>query len=78
MTVIRDTVALVLGLDRATVDERTSPATVEGWDSERFIELVLALEEKLGFQFAADEISAIQTVGDIEALAAQRSVGRTP
>lgn len=69
---VRETVALVLGLDPASVNERTSPATVEGWDSERFVELVLALEERLGFQFTPDEISSIDTVGDIEAVARAR------
>lgn len=73
MTLVRDTVALVLGLDH--VDESTSPATVDGWDSERFVELVLALEERLGFQFTPDEISSIQNVGDIEAIARARDAG---
>jgi acyl carrier protein len=75
VTVIRETVALVLGLDPADVTESTSPASVDGWDSARFVELVLALEEKLGFQFSAEEIAAIQTVGDIEALTAGRISG---
>lgn len=70
---VRETVALVLGLDPASVDERTSPTTVDGWDSERFVELVLALEERLGFQFTPDEISSIDTVGDIEAVARARA-----
>lgn len=69
---VRETVALVLGLDVASVGEATSPATVEGWDSERFVELILALEERLGFQFTPDEISSIDTVGDIEAVARVR------
>lgn len=73
ITTIRETVALVLGLDPARVDESTSPASVEAWDSERFVELVLALEESLGFQFTADEISSIATVGDIEAVAIARA-----
>ena len=70
--VIREVVARVLGVDPSTVNERTRPADHEGWDSAQFIDLVLALEDRLGFQFDVDELATMQTVGDIEERARTR------
>lgn len=73
--IIRETVARMLGLDPNAVNEATVPSNLEGWDSTLFLELVLALEERLGFQFDADDIARIHSVGDIEALARVRHAG---
>lgn len=66
---IREVVARILGLDVNDVNETTRPADIEGWDSARFIDLVLALEERLGIQFDVDQLATIETVGDIEGMA---------
>lgn len=69
---IREVVARVLGLDVGEVNEATRPADAEGWDSAQFIDLVLALEERLGIQFDVDQLATIDSVGDIEEMARQR------
>ncbi len=72
-TAIREVVARVLGLAPERVDPTTRPAYIDGWDSARFVDLVLALEERLGFQFDIDELAAMRSVGDTEDLARQRT-----
>ena len=69
---IREVVARVLGLDVAAVNATTRPADIEGWDSAQFIDLVLALEERLGIQFDVDQLAAMENVGDIEEMARLR------
>ena len=69
---VRDVVARVLGLDVNDVNETTRPADIEGWDSAQFIDLVLALEERLGIQFDVDQLATIDNVGDIEEMARLR------
>ena len=66
MNAVRETVALVLGLDISDVSASTSPETAPAWDSVRFVELVFALEDRLGFQFTFDEIARMRSVADIE------------
>jgi acyl carrier protein len=52
--------------DRITGD--SSAETIETWDSIQHLNLVLALEEKFGFQLSTDEIEQMQTIGQIAAL----------
>src|SRR2546427_5339838 len=66
LSAVRETVALVLGLDVSDVSASTSPETAPAWDSVRFVELVFALEDRLGFQFTFDEIARMCSVADIE------------
>jgi acyl carrier protein len=47
------------------VDARSSPSTIEAWDSIRHLNLVLAVEEKFGVQFSPDELEAMGSVGKI-------------
>jgi acyl carrier protein len=73
VSAVRETVALVLGLDVASVDERTSPQTEPRWDSMRHLDLVLALEDRLGVRFTIDELAALRSVGAIESVVAGRA-----
>jgi acyl carrier protein len=73
VSAVRETVALVLGLDPAAVDERTSPQTEPRWDSMRHLDLVLALEDRLGVRFTIDELATLRSVGAIEAVVAGRA-----
>jgi acyl carrier protein len=43
----------------------TSRRDVADWDSVAHVKLILSLEEEFGIRFSEDEISSIQTVGDI-------------
>jgi acyl carrier protein len=56
------TVSRVLGIDPAEVDERSSPETIESWDSLKHMNLILALEEEFGVSFTDDEIMTMVSV----------------
>ena len=44
----------------------TSPATVDGWDSVRHVELVVALEERFDCMFDPDEVPELTSLTRIE------------
>ena len=48
---IRSVMADVLGVRADAIDDRSSPETIETWDSLRHMTLILAIEEELGVQF---------------------------
>ena len=41
----------------------SSPETVENWDSVQNLNLVLALEEEYGVQFAPEDLDQVKTLG---------------
>jgi len=43
-----------------------SPSTVEGWDSARHVELVVALEDRFGCMFDPDEVADLTSLPRIE------------
>ena len=45
------------------LDEGTTAADVEGWDSLMHINLIVAIEQTLGIKFATAEISRLQEEG---------------
>ena len=47
----------------ADVTADSSPETVENWDSVHNLNLVLALEEEYGLQFAPEDLDQVQTLG---------------
>jgi acyl carrier protein len=55
----------VLQLDSATLTADSSPETIEAWDSVQNLNLVLALEEAFGFEFAPEEMDQMKTIGGI-------------
>jgi acyl carrier protein len=50
-------------LDRITAE--SSPETLESWDSTQHLNLVLALEEKFGFQLSPEEMEQMRNIGEI-------------
>jgi acyl carrier protein len=55
-------VAHVFGLDPEAVSPMTSIDTVEGWDSLRHLNLVIALESEFGVSFTPEEIPELLSV----------------
>ena len=53
---------------RAEVTSESSPHTVESWDSEQHLNLVLAIEEEYGVQFLPEEMDQATTVGSLARL----------
>ena len=62
---VRDIAADVLQVDSASISADSSPETIESWDSVQNLNLVLALEEVFGFEFAPEEMDQMKTVGKI-------------
>lgn len=51
-----------------------SSADVEGWDSFKQIEIIVAAEERFGIKLSSRELDSLQNVGDlVRAIAARRS-----
>jgi acyl carrier protein len=53
----------------------TSSADVEGWDSFKQIEIIVAAEERFCIKLSSRELDSLQNVGDlVHAIAARRAV----
>ncbi|KTS37517.1 hypothetical protein NS228_19025 [Methylobacterium indicum] len=46
---------------------------VEGWDSTRMIELVIAVEARFGIKLTTREVDGLASVGDLAALIARKA-----
>lgn len=53
---IKQVMVSVLRMDISTIDENSSPETIEMWDSLNHMNLILALEEEFGVEFENEEI----------------------
>ncbi len=58
--------AQVFGRAPEQFGDDTSPANVEGWDSVRHVELVVALEERFSCMFDPDEVPELTSLVRIE------------
>jgi len=59
---LQSTVATVLGIPEASVNDDTSPDTVPGWDSVKHLNLVMALEDAFGTAFTPEETMDLTSV----------------
>ena len=65
----------VLDNDDLVVTPATSAADVDEWDSLAHIRLVVSIEKALGMRFTAEEVAALQNVGDLAALVIKKQNG---
>jgi len=65
LCVLQDMFRQVFDDDGLVVTKETSRRDVADWDSVAHVKLVLALEEEFGIRFSEDEVSSVQTVGDL-------------
>ena len=65
---IVEVVSAVFGLPPDVVARGISPERVEHWDSERHVELVVALEERFGCLFEAEEVPELTSIEQMEAI----------
>jgi acyl carrier protein len=56
---LKSAMGAVLGIDPATIDERTSTDTVEGWDSLKHMQLIIAIEESCGVVLPDEEVTTL-------------------
>jgi acyl carrier protein len=69
---VRGIAADVFQLDSATLTADSSPQTIEAWDSVQNLNLVLALEEAFGFEFAPEEMDQMKSLGQIAQVASAK------
>lgn len=55
----------VFGLHPESLNQDTSPQSVEAWDSLRHLDVVMALEQRFGVRFSPDEIASMKDVRSI-------------
>lgn len=55
-----------------TVNENTTSADIEDWDSLEHISLIGAVEEEFGFRFKMKEVSSMKNVGEMMSIIKER------
>jgi len=69
---VRNIAADILQVDNVSIHPDSSPESIESWDSVQNLNLVLAVEEAFGFQFAPEEMDQMKTVGRIAEIVASK------
>lgn len=69
---VQRTVADLFALPVAEIMPETTPDTIETWDSLQHLNLVLAIEQEFGVQFAPEDIAQILCVEDIVTLLTEK------
>ena len=62
------TVADVLGVDESALNDRSSPETIEAWDSLNHLNLVMALEAEFDVRLSPDDTLHMHNIGMIRRL----------
>ena len=65
---IIEVVSGVLGLSPVVIEQGVSPDRVANWDSQKHVELVVALEERFGCLFEAEEVPELTSLDQMEAI----------
>lgn len=56
-----------------TLQDSTTAADVENWDSLNHIDLIVAIEKKFKIKFTTREVTGLKTVGDLADLTAKKT-----
>ena len=70
---VRQIAADLFDLQADQVTDSLSPHTLADWDSMQHLNLVLAIEARLGVQFDPSEIEQMQTMGEVIRIATQKA-----
>lgn len=62
---VREILGDILGIDKAAINEKTSPQTVPGWDSLKQIEIVTSLEEEFDIVISVEDIESMMSFPDV-------------
>lgn len=63
---------MVFDSDDMELSDETSAEDIEEWDSVAHINLMFAIENAFGIQFAGNELAEFQNVGELKRYLAQR------
>ena len=64
---IKAVMAQIFNVDPGAIAADSSPESIERWDSLRHMQLVLAIEDEFGVQFADEDIPELLSLQAIEA-----------
>lgn len=65
---------MVFGSDDLELSDETAAADIEEWDSVAHINLMFAIENAFGIQFAGNELAEFENVGELKRYLSQRGV----
>jgi acyl carrier protein len=65
---IQDILRQVFDNESLTISPETNRRDIAGWDSVAHIKLILTMEDEFEIQFSDDEMSSIETIGDLVAI----------
>ena len=71
---LKQVVGNVLGVDPAALTDDSSPDTIEGWDSVKTLDLLLAIEEAFSVRLSDEQIESLKTFALIR-LAVEEALG---
>jgi len=74
MPTVEDVVSSVFGVNRESLNEGSSPESVEGWDSMGHMNLVAALEQRFNVSIDIDDVMQMANVGEIRQILAAYGV----
>ena len=76
MSTVEEVVARVFGADPGSIDDSSSPESVEGWDSMGHLNLVTALEQDFNVSIDIGDVMEMVTVKKIREILEQYGVRR--
>jgi len=76
MGAVEEVVSRVFGVDPGSLDDASSPETVEGWDSMGHLNLVAALEQEFGVSIDIGDVMEMVTVKKIREILLHYGVQR--
>ena len=65
MRTLEEVVSSVFGVEPQSLDESSTPESVEGWDSMGHVNLVTALEQHFNVSIDIDDVMEMGSVGKI-------------
>jgi acyl carrier protein len=76
MVTVEEVVSRVFGADPGSLEDASSPETVEGWDSMGHLNLVAALEQEFGVSIDIGDVMEMVTVKKIREILLHYGVQR--
>jgi len=71
---LQQVLADVFNVPIKRISENTTAKDLESWDSLKYLQLIVALEQAYNVQFETDEVQEIKGVSDVIALLQARNV----
>ena len=71
-TQIKTIAADLFGVPASSIDDRSSPESISGWDSVQHVSLVMTVEERFSVTIEPEEVDRITRIGDVVALVREK------